>query len=93
LKLDFQLAVFWAAFLAAFFAELNCLARTATLVTRFGSPLSVCLGTLLGNALLLLPIFLGGEWLHKSFPELPVRIISALLFILMGVLMLFHRHH
>jgi putative Ca2+/H+ antiporter (TMEM165/GDT1 family) len=93
MKIDFHLSVFLVAFIAGFSAELPCLVRTAAIATRYGSPLSVCLGTLLGNAVLLLPVFFGAEWLHRHLPEQPVRIICGLILTLMGLLVLFHRHH
>jgi Ca2+/H+ antiporter, TMEM165/GDT1 family len=87
----FDLQVFWAAFLTASIAEVACLVRTEAVAAHFGSPLSVCLGTLLGNILLLLPVLFFGGALHR-LPEAPVRIVSAAIFIAAGVLILLERH-
>lgn len=89
--IDWQ--VFLLAFGAAFLGELPCLARTAGVVIERGQPLSVALGTLCGNALLLLPVLLCGGWLHRHFPEEPARILTSLIFIGLGIHTLFFHHH
>lgn len=89
----FKFTVFWLTFITAFSAEFACLARTIAIVSKFGSPLSVCLGTLLGNVLLLLPIFLWGDKLQQYLPEPLVRVVVGLLFIIMGIGILLHKLH
>lgn len=85
MKSPLDLEVLWAAFLIAATAELGCLSRTAALVLRFDHPLSVCLGTLLGNIVILIPIFFLGNTIGRYLPETPVRIGTSLLFIAMGI--------
>lgn len=87
----FDSRIFWAAFLTACVAELACLARNGALVAQLGSPLSVFLGALLGNIVLLLPVLLFGGSLHR-LPELPIRLTSAAIFIGVGLLILCERH-
>lgn len=85
--------VFMVALTAAFLGELPCLARTASVVIQHGRPLSVVLGTLAGNALLILPVLLCGEGLHRHFPERPAAILCGLVFIGLGIYQLcFHPH-
>jgi putative Ca2+/H+ antiporter (TMEM165/GDT1 family) len=87
----FDPQVFWAAFLASSIAEVACLVRNEALAAHFGSPLSVFLGALLGNVVLLLPVLLFGGLLHR-LPLAPVRYLSAAVFIGAGLLILFERH-
>lgn len=86
----FDLQVFWAAFLASTLAEVVCLVRNEALVARFGSPVSVFLGALLGNICLLLPVLIFGNLLHR-LPETPVRYGAAVIFIGVGLMILFER--
>jgi uncharacterized membrane protein len=86
----FDPPVFWAAFLASTIAEVVCLVRNEALVAHFGSPLSVFLGALLGNIVLLLPVLLFGNLLHR-LPATPVRYGAAAIFIGVGLLILFER--
>jgi putative Ca2+/H+ antiporter (TMEM165/GDT1 family) len=93
MKIPFDWAVFLAALLVAVSGELACFARTAALVARYGSPLSVVLGTLLGNLVILVPVLLFGAVLHRYLPHDPVRIGAGLLFVVLGVLMMLDKFH
>lgn len=88
MKIAPALIVFWLAFLASCAGELACLARSVALISRFGHPLFVCLGTWLGSAVVLIPLVLWGEAFQKALPELAVRIVAGLLFIGMGIFLL-----
>ena len=72
-------------------AEIGCLFRSAALIIRFGSVLSVCAGVLLGNFLLLLPLLLEGEWIHKSISPSLAKWISGLIIVVIGLLILMER--
>lgn len=88
MKFGFEYSVFIAAFLFAAAAEIGCLSRTVALVARYGSPISVCLGTLLGNVAILIPVFLAGNYLNKVVPEHYARIGAGILIVILGILMI-----
>jgi putative Ca2+/H+ antiporter (TMEM165/GDT1 family) len=83
MKLDWTILL--QAFLVALTAEGACLLRSTALVARLGHPVSVAVGTLLGNMIMLLPILCCGAWIHHHFPAEHVRIAAGLLFILFGL--------
>lgn len=91
MKFDFSPSIFWLSLLAVISAELGCFVRTAAIAVRYGSPLSVCLGTLLGNLILLLPIFFVGDWLHRVLPPTPTRVVSGLLLMTIGLIIILSR--
>lgn len=80
--------VFWLALITVVSAEVGCFFRTAALVEKYGSPMWVCLGTLLGNAIWLIPIFLGGRWMHEHISPLLARILAGTVLMGMGLLIL-----
>jgi putative Ca2+/H+ antiporter (TMEM165/GDT1 family) len=87
-----KLSVFWAAFLVAVVAEMGCLARNTALFATQGAALSVFLGTLLADLVLLLVSALLGEMLHRLLPEPWIERVAGVVFLVMGSLMLLHQH-
>lgn len=77
--------------LTVVFAELGCFFRTAALVDKLGCPAAVCLGTLIANVIIVLPILIGGEWLHRVLPPIAARVVSGLVLVLLGFLILIGR--
>lgn len=95
MKSTLPLAIFWTAFVTAYVAELGCLVRTGALVLSSRSPFWVVLGTLAGNVAVVLPLLLFGEKLLRLFPShLDHRLhqFAGLVFVLLGLWMLFSQH-
>jgi len=84
----------WGAFIttlvAFFLAEMGDKTQIATvaLAARFDSLLAVVTGTTIGMMLANVPVVFFGEWLVKKIPVRVIHIIAAILFAVMGVMML-----
>jgi putative Ca2+/H+ antiporter (TMEM165/GDT1 family) len=82
--------VFWATFLALFLAELGDKTQLAviTLSAQTKSPVAVFLGAALALALVSLLGVAVGSLLGHYLPEKLLKILAAIAFIVIGVLML-----
>ncbi len=85
-----QLGVFAATVVAFFLAEMGDKTQVATvaLAAQYQSLLWVVMGTTLGMMLANVPVVLFGEWLTQRIPVRKIHITCAIIFAVMGVLVL-----